>query len=388
MRKLGFQGEDAEELLNELQQFRESVEQDWSQVENQWRNLQSVWRSSHYEQFAPQIEYLSRTYGDVDQDCETLIAFLQNLINISERRQTEGLTTAAALGAGGNVPSQVGGAGGVSSQARRGWSYQDLIEQGRRVLGDRLVNVDERVTDFDAADGHLIELMGRDIDLVDSEFLDDALEQALNDVLMSGAATVREMEKVRNSLIAEGLSEVEAKELADKVAINVQGNNGQKLGEDVKDFFQFTKGAGSRSLKELIPERSRAWAHPTNGKIGIVLHDQNRTETLWHEMGHHAEFEKPELRDALASWVRSRSTSPRPKYLKDLTRNPHYGNETAYPDHFIDPYVGKVYGDNSTEVMSMGMQYFKDAESMLNLYRKDKEHFYLIVGAIRGSTKV
>ena len=76
-----------------------------------------------------------------------------------------------------------------------------------------------------------------------------------------------------------------------------------------------------------------------------------------------------------------------PKYLKDLTGF-NYGNETAYPDHFVDPYVGKVYGDNSTEVMSMGMQYFKDAESMLRLYRKDKEHFYLIVGAIRGDTKV
>jgi hypothetical protein len=386
MRKIGFQREDAEELLNELQQFRESVQQDWSQVENQWRNLQSVWRSPHYDQFAPQVDHLSSTYGSVDQNCEELISFLQNQINISQRRQADGLTAASALGAG-NASPQIGGAGGVFSQSRRGWSYQDLIERGRQVLVDRMVNVDERVTDFDVADERLIELMDRDRELVDSEFLDDALEQALNDALMSGAATIAEMEKVRNSLIAEGLPDAEAKELADKVAINVRGNNAPKLREDVKDFFQFTKGAGSRSLKELVPERDRAWAHQ-NGKIGIVPHDQNRAETLWHEMGHHAEFEKPELRDALASWVRSRSTSPRPKYLKDLTRNPHYGNETAYPDHFVDPYVGKVYGDNSTEVMSMGMQYFKDAESMLGLYRKDKEHFYLIVGAIRGDTKV
>jgi hypothetical protein len=378
VRKIGFQEEDVENLLNDLQQFRESIQQDWSQVENQWRNLQSVWRSPHYDQFAPQIEQLSSTYNDVEQTCEELASFLQSLIEISSRRQLDGLTTNSALGAG-NASPQVGGAGGIFGQSRPIRSYQDLIEQGRRILVDRLVNVDERVINFEAADEHVIDLM-------DSEFLDDAFDQALNDVLVAGASTVAEMEKVRNSLIEQGLPEADAKELAVKVAINLQGSTAQKIREDIQDFFQFTKGAGSTSLKELVPERERAWAHQ-NGKIGIVPHDQNRTETLWHEMGHHAEFEKPELRDALASWVRARSTSSQPKYLKDLTGF-NYGNETAYPDHFVDPYVGKVYENNSTEVLSMGMQYFKDAESMLTLYRKDKEHFYLIVGAIRGDTKV
>ena len=58
-------------------------------------------------------------------------------------------------------------------------------------------------------------------------------------------------------------------------------------------------------------------------------------------------------------------------------------DELALPDHFFDPYVGRVYEWGSTEVFSMGLERFESAESMVNFLADDEEHFALVLGALR-----
>lgn len=77
--------------------------------------------------------------------------------------------------------------------------------------------------------------------------------------------------------------------------------------------------------------------------------------TLWHEAGHIFEHTNPVFLAAAKDFIKSRSTG-RPEQLSTLTGNYLFDdNEIAYPDHFSNPYVGKIY-PGATEVFSMGLQ--------------------------------
>ncbi len=77
--------------------------------------------------------------------------------------------------------------------------------------------------------------------------------------------------------------------------------------------------------------------------------------TLWHEAGHIFEHTNPVFLAAAKGFVKSRATG-RPEQLRTLTGNYLFNDdEIAYPDHFSDPYVGKIY-PGATEVFSMGLQ--------------------------------
>jgi tRNA nucleotidyltransferase/poly(A) polymerase len=75
-----------------------------------------------------------------------------------------------------------------------------------------------------------------------------------------------------------------------------------------------------------------------------------------------------------------------PSLLKDLKPDGAYGdNERARPDKFVEPYIGKDYGDtpfSSYEVMSMGMEgLFTGSWSIW----KDPEHRNLVLGLLTGA---
>ncbi|MEH2363821.1 hypothetical protein [Nostoc sp.] len=82
-----FEREDAEVLLNQLQQFQKTLQQEWSRVSNQWGNLKSVWLDEQFENFEPLFEKLSATYDDANRECEGYIAFLNRQIQIDEERE-------------------------------------------------------------------------------------------------------------------------------------------------------------------------------------------------------------------------------------------------------------------------------------------------------------
>jgi hypothetical protein len=86
--QVGFHVEHASAMLNQVQQLREVVQQDWSSVMNQWGNLQSSWSDQQYEQFYPLFEQLAGTYNGSEQACENFASFLQEQIRIADDRRS------------------------------------------------------------------------------------------------------------------------------------------------------------------------------------------------------------------------------------------------------------------------------------------------------------
>ena len=110
--------------------------------------------------------------------------------------------------------------------------------------------------------------------------------------------------------------------------------------------------------------------------------------TTYHEFGHHVEFANRDLAQAMFDWVKSRASGPSKKLNELSPGNGYRDSEKAIPDEFVNTYVGKDYGaDGSgipqTEVFSMGLEYFEDEYRMEQLFSKDPEHFYLILGVLK-----
>ena len=157
----------------------------------------------------------------------------------------------------------------------------------------------------------------------------------------------------------------------------------------VLEMLQIANGKGADSLRNLrLSEDPRGRSYGNRAQQAIYLGIKKTPElqktSLAHEMGHHIEYNSPEIRRKALEFVLSRATAAEQVSIAEMTGNPGYGDEKAYPDDFIHPYVGKVYKQGTTEVISMGLQYFSSPEEMLELYQADREHFLLIVGILYG----
>lgn len=136
------------------------------------------------------------------------------------------------------------------------------------------------------------------------------------------------------------------------------------------------------SLKFVSKRKRRAYAHKTLKKIDIGGGSET---TVFHEIGHHVEFSDKGIEAAAQAFRDSRATSSTPQTLRKLTGNPRYPlSEKALPDDFLDPYVGKVYSDGATEVVSMGLEQFADLKRLENFAANHPEHFEFMLGIIRA----
>jgi hypothetical protein len=152
------------------------------------------------------------------------------------------------------------------------------------------------------------------------------------------------------------------------------------------------------TLSKLVYSRDRAYAArpgtPASyepgelaGRINVGIHSDlaYHIKTLWHEFGHHVEFSDTTYQAAARAWILSKATSNQPQPLSVLAPGAGYdAGETAYPDDFVDPYVGKYYANGSTEVISMGLEHFVRPDLMRRLFQADRQHFDLILGFLGG----
>lgn len=212
------------------------------------------------------------------------------------------------------------------------------------------------------------------------------------------ARAVKAMQGLRDEMLASSiLGRAEAELLASHVQINQKALDAATESEyraELIEFFMISDGLGVKTLDKINRTKDRAFAD-LNGKqinIGKSADKQDWQTTLWHELGHHAEFNNNEFLKAAHLWLNARK-SGKLRPLNAIVGGDRYNSdEVGFPDEFINPYVGKFYGVKAgqtllngpwTEVMSMGLQYFTDAASMLELYQKDQEHFLLILGSLR-----
>jgi hypothetical protein len=172
--------------------------------------------------------------------------------------------------------------------------------------------------------------------------------------------------------------------------IKVDSNVLQHQSRDLIDkttstFFNLSQGKGASSFQKLQRTTPRAYATPSDGAINTG-HKQTATEfknMMFHEMAHHVEFEDPAIKLAAQHFVSSRASGSQ-KLLSEITGNVMYESERAYPDKFINPYVGKIYENGSTEVLSMGIEQFTDKKKLARFIEKDREHFLFVLGVLKN----
>jgi hypothetical protein len=129
----------------------------------------------------------------------------------------------------------------------------------------------------------------------------------------------------------------------------------------------------------------RACANPLDHSISLRegRSPKSHKKDQFHEMGHFAEFRDPDSGKLAKDWIEGRAEGEA-KSIAELTGDSRYrASETALPDKFIHPYVGKLYPGAITEVHSMGLESFADGHSVVELFKKDPDHFDLMIRYIR-----
>jgi hypothetical protein len=187
------------------------------------------------------------------------------------------------------------------------------------------------------------------------------------------------MAGLRESLIA-GTPPLSSKLKVSKAATAEMSS--AKLKSSVGEFSQLTGGKGVGTLKKITLVEDRAWADSRSGELNIGRNGEEAQvkRVLFHELGHFVESENPQLAKAAQDWVLSRSTGALAR-LNEID-SAYEDDEVYYPDKFVDPYVGRVYADGATEVISMGIENFIGPAEMAEFYNRDAEHFNFILGIL------
>lgn len=197
------------------------------------------------------------------------------------------------------------------------------------------------------------------------------------------------MKNIREEFLNTGMSQEQAVDVVDKIQMPPPSEafpdyTQFDVRESAIDFLRLTNGIGSKALKKFVKDSNRAHMHEPTGLLSVGL---ARKADIFHEMGHFAEKESPGSVQKYTDWIKSRATGVQERLSKLTGITKYAKTETAYPDNFYNPYVGKVYF-GATEVLSMGLEKFTDPAQMLDLWKKDKEHFTLVVDFLKETRNV
>jgi SPP1 gp7 family putative phage head morphogenesis protein len=146
----------------------------------------------------------------------------------------------------------------------------------------------------------------------------------------------------------------------------------QELRESIPDIAITELGAGGRAFTR-------------EGANMVWVANEDSTSVLIHELGHNFEFNNEFLKYSANKQLTDRTKGEAEVRLLDLFGGNYRLDEVTKKDSFFNAYVGKQYGDKSTEVTSMALQYLY--QDPITLYEKDPELFTWIVNAVRGHYK-
>lgn len=102
----------------------------------------------------------------------------------------------------------------------------------------------------------------------------------------------------------------------------------------------------------------------------------NRLSTAIHELVHRAEYTVDGILEAEKAFYALRTKGETPVKLKDILPGNYRNNEITRLDDFLSPYMGKDYGENAYELLTMGVQMLYTEPEKL---RKDKEMLEWVV---------
>lgn len=148
-------------------------------------------------------------------------------------------------------------------------------------------------------------------------------------------------------------------------------------GKTRRGFFQKALvNTNNRYLSKAIVTGSDGKRRPMSG-ISIYSSGEGGLSTEWHEIGHLVEAFNPNVLKQSLAWVAKRTEGEKLSLLRDIFKDDRYRyDEKTKKDNFISPYIGKDYGDNASEVLSVGLQSLYTGESVFTGYDDKGEKVY------------
>jgi hypothetical protein len=178
---------------------------------------------------------------------------------------------------------------------------------------------------------------------------------------------------------------------AEPLHINDEARDNRAAVDSAKQWLGRVIGAtgpDSCTIRDMGPGGgSRSYYEPEEKAMYLgrgVEHDE-----IIHEYGHFLEDTRPSVKYACLEFLQRRYQQALRFGSRDeaailplgeLTAGQYHHSEVAFADKFFDPYVGRIYREGGSEVMSMGLQYL--AYNPWKFREKDPEHYYLILGLI------
>jgi len=141
-------------------------------------------------------------------------------------------------------------------------------------------------------------------------------------------------------------------------------------GSDFLREGNFSVGQSTKSEREYF----------SNG--AIYLRSVTSASVIVHEMGHVLEHSDRDVSQECQSFLARRTQGLKPESLNAIKglkgRSKAFSDdEVGIKDGFRDPYVGKIYRHEATEVLSMGLQWLQ--QEPLRFFKEDPDHFKFTV---------
>lgn len=172
-----------------------------------------------------------------------------------------------------------------------------------------------------------------------------------------------------------------ASEVATSV-FSAGGLNAPLVGVGVRGLMAYPADMVEAVLTKKIQLSSADRASYCDMPRKMKLSHDDGVRTSIHEFGHVLEYRCPIIKALEAEFFKKRTAGQEPEKLAKLTGKDYRRDELAIPDHFIDPYMGKLYNEGF-ELVSVGFEKFYTNPGEL---MQDEEYFKFILGLILSVT--
>jgi len=120
----------------------------------------------------------------------------------------------------------------------------------------------------------------------------------------------------------------------------------------------------------------RAHYDPNTRAVNVAA--TTREDTVVHELGHWLDNHSPEVQRKVTAFYNRRTQG----YALEPLGAGFDASEMTRRDKFLDPYMGKIYSDGATEIVSMGAEYFYNQTARMAM--EDPDMFDFIFNLLRG----
>ena len=162
--------------------------------------------------------------------------------------------------------------------------------------------------------------------------------------------------------------------------------------KDKKNKSRWDEGIQSLSLMVSIPgltskvkvkglpeEDKRSYYNNADKTVSMGNDDPG---TVIHELSHWIEYSVPEIKKEVVEFYNRRTKGEKAVKMRDATGIKSYRDtEITKVDKWMRPYMGKVYPDKSTEILSMGLELMY--RNPVALAKQDPEMFDFIYSVVR-----